>query len=123
MQLRGKSNARHISHSHPAAWQHAIINIIEREGLRNIWGRLRFPFIADHEYYEKHGLYDFPNVDPAANKFGLDMIEAVKDPEAKEIIIKNDKDENGRTAQKNNRNKIIYSQHAKEVEYGRRLYR
>jgi len=28
------------------------------------------------------------------------MIEAVKDPEAKEIIIKNDKDENGRTAQK-----------------------
>ena len=70
--------------------QHAIINIIEREGLRNenIWGRLRFPFIADHEYYEKHGLYDFPNVDPAANKFGLDMIEAVKDPEAKEIIRK-----------------------------------
>ena len=60
-----------------------------RKVLRDdIWGRLRFPFIADHEYYEKHGLYDFPNVDPAAYKFGFDMIEAVKDPEAKEIIRK-----------------------------------
>ena len=49
---------------------------------------MRFPFIADHEYYEAHGLYDFPNVDPEANKFSLDMIEAVKDPEAKEIIRK-----------------------------------
>jgi len=54
----------------------------------DIWGRLRFPFIADHEYYEKHGLYDFPNVDPDANKFGLDMIEAVKDPDARERIRK-----------------------------------
>jgi len=60
-----------------------------RKVLRDdIWGRLRFPFIADHEYYEKHGLYDFPNVDPDANKFGRDMIEAVKDPEAKEMIRK-----------------------------------
>jgi multimeric flavodoxin WrbA len=54
----------------------------------DIWGRLRFPFIADHDYYEKHGLYDFPNVDPDANKFSLDMIEAIKDPEAKEMIRK-----------------------------------
>jgi len=60
-----------------------------RKVLRDdIWGRLRFPFIADHEYYEKHGLYDFPNVDPEAYQFGFDMIEAVKDPEAKEIIRK-----------------------------------
>jgi multimeric flavodoxin WrbA len=60
-----------------------------RKVLRDdIWGRLRFPFIADHEYYDKHGLYDFPNVDPAAYKFGFDMIEAVKDPEAKEIVRK-----------------------------------
>ena len=54
----------------------------------DIWGRLRFPFIADHEYYEKHGLYDFPNVDPDAFKFGFDMIEAVKDPETKEAVRK-----------------------------------
>jgi len=73
--------------------------------------------------YLKEYLISKANSDSDAGKFGLDMIEAVKDPEAKEIIIKNDKDENGRTAQKNNRNKIIYSQHAKEVEYGRRLYR
>jgi hypothetical protein len=25
-----------------------------------IWGSLRFPFIADHTYYKKHGMYDFP---------------------------------------------------------------
>ena len=49
---------------------------------------MRFPFIADHEYYEEHGLYDFPNVDPEAYQFGLDMIEAVKDPQAKEVIRK-----------------------------------
>lgn len=25
-----------------------------------IWGRLRFPFVADHRYYRTHGWYDFP---------------------------------------------------------------
>jgi hypothetical protein len=25
-----------------------------------IWSSLRFPFIADHKYYKKHGFYDFP---------------------------------------------------------------
>jgi multimeric flavodoxin WrbA len=25
-----------------------------------IWSGLRFPFIADHTYYKKHGMYDFP---------------------------------------------------------------
>jgi multimeric flavodoxin WrbA len=54
----------------------------------DIWGRLRFPFTADHDYYEKQGLYDFPNVNPDKFKFGLDMIEAIKDPEAKEMIRK-----------------------------------
>jgi multimeric flavodoxin WrbA len=54
----------------------------------DIWGRMRFPFTADHDYYEKHGLYDFPNTDPDANKFSLEMIEAIKDPEAKEMIRK-----------------------------------
>lgn len=28
-----------------------------------IWGRLRFVFRADHLYYKKHGLYDFPQKD------------------------------------------------------------
>ena len=29
----------------------------------DIWGRLRFPFQADHAYYKKHGVYDFPQKD------------------------------------------------------------
>jgi hypothetical protein len=28
-----------------------------------IWGSLRFPFIADHQYYRSNGLYDFPQHD------------------------------------------------------------
>jgi hypothetical protein len=26
----------------------------------DVWGKLRFPFQADHQFYKKHGLYDFP---------------------------------------------------------------
>jgi multimeric flavodoxin WrbA len=26
----------------------------------DIWGRLRFPFVADHRFYKQHGIYDFP---------------------------------------------------------------
>lgn len=26
----------------------------------DIWGRLRFPFQADHQFYKDHGFYDFP---------------------------------------------------------------
>ncbi|MCK4251746.1 NAD(P)H-dependent oxidoreductase [candidate division WOR-3 bacterium] len=29
----------------------------------DIWGRLRFPFQADHRFYKKHGIYDFPQKD------------------------------------------------------------
>ena len=29
----------------------------------DIWGPLRFPFRADHKYYRKHGMYDFPQRD------------------------------------------------------------
>ena len=25
-----------------------------------VWGMLRFPFQADHKFYSRHGLYDFP---------------------------------------------------------------
>jgi len=28
-----------------------------------MWGRLRFPFVADHRYYRRHGWYDFPQKD------------------------------------------------------------
>lgn len=26
----------------------------------DVWGRLRFPFLADHRFYKTHGFYDFP---------------------------------------------------------------
>jgi multimeric flavodoxin WrbA len=26
----------------------------------DVWGKLRFPFQADHQFYKKHNLYDFP---------------------------------------------------------------
>jgi hypothetical protein len=29
----------------------------------DIWGKLRFPFQADHRFYQKHGFYDFPQKD------------------------------------------------------------
>jgi multimeric flavodoxin WrbA len=29
----------------------------------DVWGRLRFPFRADHQFYRKHGIYDFPQKD------------------------------------------------------------
>ncbi len=25
-----------------------------------VWGKMRFPFVADHKYYKEHGVYDFP---------------------------------------------------------------
>ena len=31
-----------------------------------IWGPLRFPFVADHQYYKQHGVYDFPQYDYAS---------------------------------------------------------
>jgi hypothetical protein len=31
-----------------------------------IWGALRFPFVADHRFYKINGLYDFPQYDYAA---------------------------------------------------------
>jgi multimeric flavodoxin WrbA len=27
----------------------------------DVWGKLRFPFQADHQFYKKHHLYDFPH--------------------------------------------------------------
>ncbi|MGO8991359.1 MAG: flavodoxin family protein [bacterium] len=29
----------------------------------DIWGKLRFPFQADHSFYKRHGFYDFPQKD------------------------------------------------------------
>jgi hypothetical protein len=29
----------------------------------DIWGKLRFPFQADHQFYRRNGVYDFPQRD------------------------------------------------------------
>jgi multimeric flavodoxin WrbA len=38
----------------------------------DIWGKLRFPFQADHRFYKKHHLYDFPH-----RKYKVRMINAL----------------------------------------------
>jgi len=45
----------------------------------DIYGRNRFVFMADHEYYEKHGLYDtFPQNDERAKKLNAKLIPLIK---------------------------------------------
>ncbi len=38
----------------------------------DIWGRLRFPLQADHRFYKKHHLYDFPQ-----RRYKIRMINAL----------------------------------------------
>ena len=38
----------------------------------DVWGKLRFPFQADHQFYKKHHLYDFPH-----RKYKIRMINAL----------------------------------------------
>ncbi len=45
----------------------------------DIYGRNRFVFMADHEYYEKHGYYDtFPQNDERAKKLNEKLIPLIK---------------------------------------------
>ena len=45
----------------------------------DIYGRNRFVFMADHEYYEKHGFYDtFPQNDERAKKLNEKLIPLIK---------------------------------------------
>jgi multimeric flavodoxin WrbA len=60
----------------------------------DIWGKLRFPFQADHRFYKKHHLYDFPH-----RKYKIRMINALLilltkiPPMRKEIYHKRIKEE------------------------------
>jgi len=54
----------------------------------DIYGRLRFAFQADHRYYQRHGLYDFPQKNVRARKLNKTMIQMTKDPAMKEAIRK-----------------------------------
>jgi len=60
----------------------------------DIWGRLRFPFQADHKFYKEYGLYDFPQKDYKARMISGILILLTKIPYMrKEIYQKRMKSE------------------------------
>ena len=52
----------------------------------DIWGRLRFPFQADHKYYGKHGIYDFPQKDRKSRIANTMLILLTKIPKMRKEI-------------------------------------
>jgi hypothetical protein len=52
----------------------------------DIWGRLRFPFQADHKFYGKHGIYDFPQKDRKARIANMMLILLTKIPKMRKEI-------------------------------------
>lgn len=66
----------------------------------DIYGRLRFVFQADHRFYKKHGIYDFPQKDKAARETNKMMFDLTKNPEVKEQIRKMLKSQPAQTLQK-----------------------
>jgi multimeric flavodoxin WrbA len=60
----------------------------------DVWGSLRFPFQADHQFYKKHNLYDFPHRKYKARLMNSLLILLTKIPSMrKEIYRKRIKDE------------------------------
>jgi Multimeric flavodoxin WrbA len=55
----------------------------------DIWGKLRFVFQADHRFYKKHGIYDFPQKEFRTIIANSLMIFLTKIPPVKENIRKN----------------------------------
>lgn len=54
----------------------------------DVFGRHRFVFQADHEWFEANGIYDFPQDDKRAMETNAFMLEMMKDPNAREAIRK-----------------------------------
>ncbi|MFC1889430.1 NAD(P)H-dependent oxidoreductase [Thermodesulfobacteriota bacterium] len=55
----------------------------------DIWGRLRFPFLADHKFYKANGVYDFPQKDVKARLQNALLILLTKIPSMrKELYTK-----------------------------------
>ena len=54
----------------------------------DVYGKLRFVFQADHKYYQKHGLYDFPQKNKTAREMNKKMMALTKNPEIRENIRK-----------------------------------
>jgi len=60
----------------------------------DIWGKLRFPFQADHRFYKRHGFYDFPQRDYKARIMVTILMLLTKIPTMrKEIYRKRMKEE------------------------------
>ncbi len=60
----------------------------------DIWGKLRFPFQADHRFYKRHGIYDFPQRDYKARIMVTILMLLTKIPTMrKEIYRKRMKEE------------------------------
>lgn len=54
----------------------------------DIWGRHRFVFQKDHEWYENNGFYDFPQDDKFSIEMSENMIKLTSDPEMRANIRK-----------------------------------
>jgi len=54
----------------------------------DIWGRLRFVFQADHDFYQKNGYYDFPQEDKKTQDINEKMIAMSNMPEMREKFRK-----------------------------------
>jgi hypothetical protein len=52
----------------------------------DVWGRLRFPFQADHRFYENHDVYDFPQRDYKARMMAAILILLAKIPRIRKEI-------------------------------------
>lgn len=57
----------------------------------DVFGHLRFIFQADHRYYKKHGIYDFPQKDIKTRITNFFLIPLTKIPIIKKTIQKNTK--------------------------------
>ncbi len=55
----------------------------------DIWGKLRFVFQADHRFYQKHRMYDFPQKDFKTRVANLLMIPLTRIPQFKRGFQKN----------------------------------
>lgn len=53
-----------------------------------IWGQLRFPFIADHRYFKAHGGYDFPHRDWRSRLRNGFMLLLMKNPRIREEVYR-----------------------------------
>jgi hypothetical protein len=65
-----------------------------------IYGRLRFVFLADHAYYRTHGYYDFPQKDYRSRAVNAVMCTLMKIPAFRQEFKKRARTEPARHAEK-----------------------